>query len=58
LQGRGLDDRNRIWGDTEIAVEVAGDRCSWIAVAMHTDFRIQVHCVEFSRLSVFEVFQQ
>ena len=45
--GCGLDDGKRIWGETEIAVEVAGDRRSWIAVALHTDFRSQVHFVEF-----------
>jgi hypothetical protein len=45
-------------GDTEIAVEVAGDRRSRIAVALHTDFRSQVHFVEFLRQSIFGVFQQ
>jgi hypothetical protein len=58
LQGRGLGDRKRIWGDIEIAVEVAGDRRSWIAVALRTDFRSQVHFVEFLRQSIFGVFQR
>jgi hypothetical protein len=58
LQGRGLDVRKRMRGETEIAVEVAGNRSSWIAVALHSDFRSQVHFVEFLRQSVLGVFQR
>jgi hypothetical protein len=55
LQGRGLDARKKMRGETEIAVELAGDRRSWIAVVLHTGFRSQVHFVEFLRQSVLGV---
>jgi hypothetical protein len=45
LQGGRLDVQKRMRGETEIAIELAGDRRRGITVALHTDFRSQVHFV-------------
>jgi hypothetical protein len=58
LQGLVREHRRKIWGDTEVGVEVAGDHRSHAAVALNTGFCSECHLIEFLRQSDFGVFQQ